>query len=54
MAVRIPPAMTLGLSASLAGVAAMSAPVLHKRFRSSYESSPSVSPPDLPLWKRYR
>ncbi|GKB79654.1 hypothetical protein Tco_0946549 [Tanacetum coccineum] len=54
MAVRVPPAMLSGLYASLAGVAAMSAPVLHKRFRSSYESSPSVSPPDLPSWKRYR
>ncbi|GKG57102.1 hypothetical protein Tco_0582453, partial [Tanacetum coccineum] len=25
----------------------------HKRFRYSYESSPSVSPPDLPSQKRY-
>ncbi|GKC84611.1 hypothetical protein Tco_1140328, partial [Tanacetum coccineum] len=27
--------------------------MLRKRFRSSYESSPSVSPPDLPSRKRY-
>ncbi|GJU99642.1 hypothetical protein Tco_1328913, partial [Tanacetum coccineum] len=27
--------------------------MLRKRFRSSYESSPSVSPPELPLRKRY-
>ncbi|GKG60810.1 hypothetical protein Tco_0614372, partial [Tanacetum coccineum] len=32
----------------------MSESALCKRFRSSYESSPSVSPPDLPLRKRYR
>ncbi|GKG59136.1 hypothetical protein Tco_0602845, partial [Tanacetum coccineum] len=25
-----------------------------KRFRSSYKSSPSLSPPDLPSRKRYR
>ncbi|GJT69232.1 hypothetical protein Tco_1028518 [Tanacetum coccineum] len=53
MAVRIPYAMSSGLSASMAKVAAMSEFVLRKRFRSSYESSPSVSPPDLPLRKRY-
>ncbi|GKC93521.1 hypothetical protein Tco_1158963, partial [Tanacetum coccineum] len=54
MAVRVPPAMSSGLSASMAGVAAMSESALRKRFRSSYESSPSVSPPDLPSRKRYR
>ncbi|GJW12153.1 hypothetical protein Tco_1577980 [Tanacetum coccineum] len=43
-----------GLSASMAEVAAMSESALRKRFRSSCESSPSVSPPDLPLRKRYR
>ncbi|GKA84622.1 hypothetical protein Tco_0806217, partial [Tanacetum coccineum] len=32
----------------------MSESALRKRFRSSCESSPSVSPPDLPLRKRYR
>ncbi|GKC05980.1 hypothetical protein Tco_0997590 [Tanacetum coccineum] len=34
-------------------VAAMSESAFHKRFRSSYESSPSSSSPDLPLRKRY-
>nr|GEZ84850.1 hypothetical protein [Tanacetum cinerariifolium] len=33
---------------------AMSDSAFYKRFRSSYESSPSSSPPDLPLRKRYR
>ncbi|GKC65021.1 hypothetical protein Tco_1097619 [Tanacetum coccineum] len=32
----------------------MSESAFHKRFRSSYESLPSVSPPDLPSRKRYR
>ncbi|GJY76790.1 hypothetical protein Tco_0481906 [Tanacetum coccineum] len=54
MAVRIPPAMSSGLSASMAEVVAMSESAFRKRFRSSYESSPSVSPPDLPSRKRYR
>ncbi|GKD94834.1 hypothetical protein Tco_1374671 [Tanacetum coccineum] len=54
MAVRVPHAMSLGLSASMAEVAAMSESMLRKRFRSSCQSSPSVSPPDLPLRKRYR
>ncbi|GKC31565.1 hypothetical protein Tco_1038859 [Tanacetum coccineum] len=35
-------------------VAAMSESAFHKRFRSSYESLPSLSPPDLTSWKRYR
>ncbi|GJR04823.1 hypothetical protein Tco_0527807 [Tanacetum coccineum] len=54
MAVRAPPAMSSGLSANMAEVAAMSESAFRKRFRSSYESSPSVSPPDLPSQKRYR
>ncbi|GKE17258.1 hypothetical protein Tco_1424835 [Tanacetum coccineum] len=54
MAVRVPHAMSSGLFASLAKVAAMSESALRKRFRSSCESSPSMSPPDLPLKKRYR
>ncbi|GKG54282.1 hypothetical protein Tco_0557805, partial [Tanacetum coccineum] len=37
-----------------AEVAAMSESAFCKRFRSSYESSPSVSPPNLPSWKRYQ
>ncbi|GJW88920.1 hypothetical protein Tco_0164260 [Tanacetum coccineum] len=54
MVVRVPPAMSSGRSASMAGVAAISESVLRKRFRSSYESSPSVSPPYPPSWKSYR
>ncbi|GJW60798.1 DNA helicase [Tanacetum coccineum] len=54
MAVRVPPVMSSGLSASMAEVAAMSESAFRKRFRSSYESSPSSSPPDLPSRKRYR
>ncbi|GKA35809.1 hypothetical protein Tco_0722300 [Tanacetum coccineum] len=54
MAVRASHVMSSGLSAIMANVAAMSESSLRKRFRSSYESSPSVSPPDLPSWKRYR
>ncbi|GKC13128.1 hypothetical protein Tco_1009910 [Tanacetum coccineum] len=52
--VRVPHAMSSGLYARIAEVAAMSELAFRKRFRSSYESSPSVSPPDLPLRKRYR
>ncbi|GKF18047.1 hypothetical protein Tco_0062965, partial [Tanacetum coccineum] len=54
MAVRVPHAMSLGLSANMAEVAAMSEFAPRKRFRSSYESLPSVLPPDLPSWKHYR
>ncbi|GKE79511.1 hypothetical protein Tco_1545631 [Tanacetum coccineum] len=54
MVVRVPPAMSSGLSASMAEVAAMSESAFRKRFWSSYESLPSVSPPDLPLRKHYR
>ncbi|GKF26946.1 hypothetical protein Tco_0082840, partial [Tanacetum coccineum] len=46
--------MSSGLSASMAEMAAMSESALHKRFRSSYKSSPSVSPLDLPSRKHYR
>nr|GEU45151.1 hypothetical protein [Tanacetum cinerariifolium] len=54
MAVCVPSAMSPGFSTSIAEVAAMSDSAFRKRFGSSYESSPSVSPPDLPLRKRYR
>ncbi|GJW92007.1 hypothetical protein Tco_0169560 [Tanacetum coccineum] len=54
VAVRVPHTMSSGLSASMAEMAAMSESALHKRFRSSYESSPSVSPLDLPSRKHYR
>ncbi|GKD96934.1 hypothetical protein Tco_1380831, partial [Tanacetum coccineum] len=46
--------MSPGLSANIAEVAAMSDSAFRERFRSSYESSPSLSPPDLPSQKRYR
>ncbi|GKE69790.1 hypothetical protein Tco_1527862, partial [Tanacetum coccineum] len=54
MTVRVPLAMSPGLSTSIAEVEAMSDSAFHKRFRSSYESSPSSSLPDLPLRKRYQ
>ncbi|GJS63445.1 hypothetical protein Tco_0678009, partial [Tanacetum coccineum] len=53
MAVRVLPVMSPDLSTSVAEVAAMSNSAFRKRFRSSYESLPSSSPPDLPLQKRY-
>ncbi|GJS53200.1 FAR1 DNA binding domain, zinc finger, SWIM-type, MULE transposase domain containing protein [Tanacetum coccineum] len=54
MAVRYPPAMSSGLSTSMAEVATMSESAFRKRFRSFYDSSPFSSPPDLPSQKRYR
>ncbi|GKE34258.1 hypothetical protein Tco_1453580, partial [Tanacetum coccineum] len=54
MAMHVPPSMSSGLSASMEEVTAMSKSVFRKRFRSSYESLSSSSPPDLPSWKRYR
>nr|GEU95083.1 reverse transcriptase [Tanacetum cinerariifolium] len=51
MAVHVPPAMSLGLSASIADVATMYDSEFRKRFRSSYNSSPS---PTFPVQKRYR
>ncbi|GKF18338.1 hypothetical protein Tco_0063256, partial [Tanacetum coccineum] len=54
MAVRVSPAMSPGLSTSIEKVAAMSNLAFCKRFRSSYESSPSRSPPDLPSQKSYQ
>ncbi|GKC79590.1 hypothetical protein Tco_1130364, partial [Tanacetum coccineum] len=54
MAVRVPPAMSLGLSTSMVEVATMSESAFCKRFRSSYESSPSLSPLDLPSRKHYQ
>ncbi|GKB29253.1 hypothetical protein Tco_0868654 [Tanacetum coccineum] len=53
MVVRVPPTMSPGLSASMTKVATMSDFTFCKRFRSSYESSPSSSPPDLPSRKHY-
>nr|GEU96941.1 hypothetical protein [Tanacetum cinerariifolium] len=52
--VLVPPAMSSGLSASIAEVAAMSDSTFRKRFRSSYESLPSSSLPDLSLRKCYQ
>ncbi|GJV42742.1 hypothetical protein Tco_1421182 [Tanacetum coccineum] len=54
MAACVPPAMSSGLSASMAEVEAMSESAFSKRFRSSYKSLPSLSPPDLPSWKCYQ
>ncbi|GJX70912.1 hypothetical protein Tco_0308083 [Tanacetum coccineum] len=54
MAMRVPPTMSSGLSTSMAKVATMSESVFRKRFRSSYESLPSLSLTDLLAWKRYR
>ncbi|GJT36347.1 hypothetical protein Tco_0926766 [Tanacetum coccineum] len=54
MAMRVPPAMSSGLSTSMAEVAAMSEFAFRKRFRSSYKSLPSLSPSDLSSRKRYR
>nr|GEZ12008.1 hypothetical protein [Tanacetum cinerariifolium] len=54
MAVRVPPTMSPGLFAIMEEVAAMSDSAFCKSFRSSYESLPSSSPPDLPLQKRYQ
>nr|GEY17356.1 hypothetical protein [Tanacetum cinerariifolium] len=51
MDVRVPLAMSPSLSVSITEVAAMSDLVFRKRFRSSYDSSPS---PTLPVRKRYR
>ncbi|GJZ94061.1 hypothetical protein Tco_0666264 [Tanacetum coccineum] len=53
MVVRVPPATSSGLSATMAEVAAMSESAFCKRFRSFYKSLPSLSPPYLPLRKRY-
>nr|GEW03239.1 hypothetical protein [Tanacetum cinerariifolium] len=51
MAVRVLPAMSPGLSAGIAEVAAMSDSAFRKRVRSFYDSLPS---PTLPVRKRYR
>nr|GEW90696.1 hypothetical protein [Tanacetum cinerariifolium] len=54
MAVRVSSAMSPGLSASIAEMVAMSDLAFCKRFRSSYESSPSSSPLELPSHKHSR
>ncbi|GJZ30735.1 retrovirus-related pol polyprotein from transposon TNT 1-94 [Tanacetum coccineum] len=54
MDVRVPPEMSPSLFVSITEVVAMFDSAFHKRFRSYYKSSPSLSPPDLPLRKRYR
>ncbi|GJZ37371.1 hypothetical protein Tco_0583562 [Tanacetum coccineum] len=53
MAVRVQLVLSPGYSARIAEAASMSDVAFHKRFRSSYESSPSPSP-TLPVRKRYR
>ncbi|GKB03134.1 hypothetical protein Tco_0831223 [Tanacetum coccineum] len=45
--------MSSGLSADMAEVATMSESAFRKRFWSSYESSPSVLPPNFPSRKHY-
>nr|GEW68676.1 hypothetical protein [Tanacetum cinerariifolium] len=52
--VRVPLAMSPGLFSSMEEVGAMSKSTFCKRFRSSYESSPSASSPDLPSRKLYK
>ncbi|GKE13190.1 hypothetical protein Tco_1416741, partial [Tanacetum coccineum] len=54
MAVHVPPAMSPSLSANIANMAAMSYLAFRKRFRSSYETLPSSSPPELPSRKHYQ
>ncbi|GKF53200.1 hypothetical protein Tco_0160110, partial [Tanacetum coccineum] len=54
MVIHVPHVMSPDLSVSIAEVAAMSDSAFRKRFRSSYESSPSLSPPDLPSRKSYQ
>ncbi|GJX97462.1 hypothetical protein Tco_0353260 [Tanacetum coccineum] len=54
IAVCVPPTMSPSLSASIAEVEAISDSTFYKSFRSSYESSTSPSPPDLPSRKLSR
>ncbi|GKC71428.1 hypothetical protein Tco_1117311 [Tanacetum coccineum] len=54
MVVRVHTMRCIGILPVFVEVAAMSESAFCKRFRSSYESSPSLSPPDLPSRKRYR
>nr|GFB93121.1 hypothetical protein [Tanacetum cinerariifolium] len=51
ISMRVPPVMSPRLSACITKVAAMPDLAFRKRFRSSYDSSPS---PTLPVQKRYR
>ncbi|GKC30942.1 hypothetical protein Tco_1038236 [Tanacetum coccineum] len=53
MAVRVQPVLSPGYSVRIAEASSMSDVAFHKRFRFSYESSPSPSP-TLPVRKRYR
>ncbi|GKD26581.1 hypothetical protein Tco_1232795 [Tanacetum coccineum] len=53
MVVRVPHAISSGHSTDMAEVVAMPESAFRTRLRSSYESSPSVSPPDLPSRNRY-
>ncbi|GJU65623.1 hypothetical protein Tco_1247458 [Tanacetum coccineum] len=54
MAVRVIPAMSSGLSASIAEVAAMSESTFRKRFRSSFAEFTICVTTELPSWKRNR
>ncbi|GJZ91237.1 hypothetical protein Tco_0663164 [Tanacetum coccineum] len=53
MAVRVQPVLSPGYSTRIAEATSMFDVAFHKRFRSSYESSPSLSP-TLPVQKQYR
>ncbi|GJR79994.1 hypothetical protein Tco_0150779, partial [Tanacetum coccineum] len=53
MAVHVQPVLSPGYSVHIAEASSMSDVAFHKRFRSSYESSPSLSP-TLSVRKRYR
>ncbi|GKC66037.1 hypothetical protein Tco_1098635, partial [Tanacetum coccineum] len=54
MAMRTQPTLSLGMSARIAEVAALSPSSFRKRYRSSYETPSPSSSPTLPIQKRYR
>ncbi|GJS62879.1 hypothetical protein Tco_0677443 [Tanacetum coccineum] len=54
MAVHTQPTLSPGMPTCIAEAAALSPSSLCKRYRSSYETSSSSSPPTLPIRKRYR
>nr|GEY44370.1 hypothetical protein [Tanacetum cinerariifolium] len=54
MVMRTYPTLSPGMSARIAEASALSLSSFCKRYRSSYETSSSSSPPALPIRKRYR
>ncbi|GJX32780.1 hypothetical protein Tco_0242635 [Tanacetum coccineum] len=54
MAVRTQTTLSPGMSARISEAATLSLSSFSKRYRSSYETSSSSSPPALPIRKRYR